>query len=113
MWHLLKIARYFAIFHKLKSVCLQQSTWLGDDYQQSLMDTPTLIETPLHFARHETARPLLLFCCQKQILLTFPLWSPDQGGGLQGGGLGTSKRKRYYSAVFALPDLLPEESKVS
>lgn len=87
--------------------------WLGDDYQQSLTDTPTLTETLLYFARHEAARPLLLFCCQKQILLTFPLWLPDQSGGLQGGGLGTTKRKRYYDAGFALTGLPPEESKVT
>jgi len=70
--------------------------WLGDDYQQSLMETPTPTKTPLYFSRHEAACPFLLFCYQQQIFLALPLCLPDQVGGLQGGGLGTTERKRYY-----------------
>lgn len=79
VWDSFRIARYFAIFHKLKNIFNSSR----DHDQQSLVDTHTLTETQFYFAWQETARALLPFCCQKQFFLPFPLRLLDQGKGLK------------------------------
>lgn len=73
VWDSFRIARHFAIFHKLKNVFNSNR-----DHQQHLWTLALLPERLLYFARQETACALLPFCCQKQFSLTFPLWLPRQ-----------------------------------
>lgn len=90
VWDPFRIARHFAIFHKLKNVFNSNR----DHDQLSLVDTHTLTEMLFYIARKETACALLPFCCQKQIFLPFPLWLPDHSRGLKGGGLKITRRNQ-------------------